>query len=210
MRHALRHRSRRGLTLLELLLAVSITVMLGAAVASVLTAASRSMTAARNSQSALQRAHALQSRMRAYSDPALCLLDYRAKQGIAMWLEDPDASAHVTLGEVRVFWFDSAAQAVTVERAEFPAEWDEATRAIYDIALAPEADFFAAMESLRALGYTRTETLADGVGAASLTWDGLTLRQQPRAVLHVQLQIDDDSRQETIACLGMPNHTEPQ
>lgn len=203
-------RARRGLTLLELLLAISITVMLGAAVASVLTAASRGMTASRNSQSALQRAHALQSRMRAYSDPALCLLDYRQDEGMSMWLEDPDASGDISLGEVRVFWFDGEAQAVTVERAEFPADFDEATRALYDIPLSPEADFFAEMEALRALGYTRTETLADGVGAASLSWDGLTLREQPRAVFRVRLQIDDDTPQETIACLGMPNHTEPQ
>ena len=202
--------SRRGLTLVELLLAISITVILGTAVATVLTAAARSMTVSRNTQSAVQRAHALQSRFRAYTDPAMCLLDYRAGEGIALWLEDPNADTRVSLSEVRIFWVHADEGTVTVERADFPADWDVDTLATFDILLSPGADFFAEMQALRALGYTKTETIADGVANAELTWDGLTLREQPRAVVRVTLQIDDDSTQQTIACLGMPNHTEPQ
>lgn len=202
--------NRRGFTLLELLLAVAITAVLGLTVTTVLTAASRGMTSTRANQSALQRAHALQARLRAYTDPALCLLDYEPGQAIALWLEDPDDDQRVRLSEVRVFWIDPANGVVTVERTSFPAEWDADTLADHDIVLTPASDFFTEFQTLRTLGYTTTETLADGVAGATLTWDGVTLREQARAVMRVSLQVQEEHTEDLIACIGMPNYTEPK
>lgn len=207
------HTARRGpvgFTLVELLLAVTITAIIGVAVATLLTAASRGMTITRSSQSALQRAHALQSRLRSYTDSALCLLQYRKDDALAIWLEDTDTDGRVCLCEVRVFWFDDDAGTMSVERAEFPAEWTDEEIELFDLALTPGSDFITEMTALRGLGYTKTETLADGLASVELTWNEIDLQADPRAALRMGLRIDEEESKTLIACIGMPYHTQPQ
>jgi len=58
-------RHRAGLTLVELLLAVAITALIGGAISIVMTAAGQNLTRVSEVRSALQRAHATHARLRA-------------------------------------------------------------------------------------------------------------------------------------------------
>ncbi len=204
-----RHRRARGLTLLELLIAVVITTIAGMALSSVMITTARSITGTSGSRSALQRAHVAYIRLRAFTDPGLCLLQDEPGQGFALWLEDTKPGDTVNLREMRAFWFNPGTGLLTVERVEFPPEWPPEMQDAFDIPLGSGSDFLAEMQVQRALGYTKTETLADGLLDLSLTHDGMTPQQARR--LWLTFTINDASEQppEVLTAYAFLTHEEP-
>ncbi|MEM8834217.1 MAG: prepilin-type N-terminal cleavage/methylation domain-containing protein [Planctomycetota bacterium] len=185
--------TRRGLTLLELLIALTITSMIGLAMATTLVASARSVQSASEARSALQRFHALRQRVRGYTDPALAVLASNDQQGFALWLHDENASNSVNLSELRVVWYEPDTQRVTLERVEFPEDWDDAQVAAADTALADGADPFLAMESQRLLDQTTTLVLADGIASTRLLFDDqIDVRDSVRPRLEVEIEMGDE------------------
>lgn len=201
--------SRPGLTLLETLIALSITVITGMAIASVTTAVARGMTSVNTARSALQRAHAAHVRIRAYTDPALCVLDWDQNKGFAVWLDDSRANAKVNLSELRVFWFNADDKTISVERVVFPDGWEPAEYVKRDTTLTSVDDSFVMMEAQRSLGYTRTEIIADSVQALSMEWPTTDVRDAGRVRLGLSVCADDSAIHELLIALGMPNHKAP-
>lgn len=203
------HTSRRGLTLLETLIALAITVITGMAIASVTTAVARGLTSVNTSRSALQRAHAAHVRIRAYTDPSLCVLDYDETRGFALWLDDSRANEKVNLSELRVFWYSADDDTISVERVVFPNGWDPSEYVKHDSTLTSVDDPFAMMEAQRALGYTKTEIIADAVAALAMEWPTNDIRDAGRVRLSLSVRADDESIQELLIALGLPNHKAP-
>jgi hypothetical protein len=187
-RRATHSAARRGLTLLELLLAISVTVTIGFALAIVMTSVARGLIGAGESRSALQRAHAAFIRLRSYTEPALCLLQHKPGEGFALWLDDTRANQAVNLTELRAFWHDPQSGLLDVEYVRFPAEWPQSLRDSTDITLSAESDFLAEMEAQRALGLTVRETIADGVLDITLEHTSLTPQESQR--FHTNLLLD--------------------
>lgn len=201
--------SARGLTTLELLLALSITVITGGAIAAVTTGVARGIGDMNTSRSALQRAHAAHVRLRAYFDPGLCALDWDAAEGLAFWLHDDGATpGSVNLTELRVFWFDAGTGEISVERASFPDEWDEVQVEAADLTYGPVDDLFVAMRAARALGQTETTILADGVSGFGLSHSETTVRRAQRVRLSVSVDLGHGV-EPILMAFGMPNHREP-
>lgn len=180
--------TRRGLTLLELLLAISVTVTIGFALAIVMTSVARGLIGAGESRSALQRAHAAFIRLRSYTEPALCLLQHKPGEGFALWLDDTQANQAVNLTELRAFWHDPQTGLLDVEYIRFPPEWPQALQDSTNITLSPESDFLLEMEAQRALGLTVRETIADGVLDITLEHAGLVPQDSQR--FHTNLLLD--------------------
>lgn len=201
--------SRRGLTLLETLIALAITVITGLAIASVTTAVARGMTSVNTARSALQRAHAVHVRLRAYTDPALCVLDFDTAKGFAIWLDDSRTNEKVNLSELRVFWYSAADDTISVERVVFPNGWDPSEYVQHDTTLSSVDDPFAMMEAQRALGYTRTEIIADAVSALDMEWPTKDIRDAGRVRLSLGVTADDQHVHELLIALGLPNHKVP-
>jgi len=201
--------SRRGLTLLETLIALAITVITGLAIASVTTAVARGMTSVNTARSALQRAHAVHVRLRAYTDPALCMLDFDADRGFAIWLDDSRTNEKVNLSELRVFWYSAADDTISVERVVFPDGWDPSEYVKRDSTLTSVDDPFAMMEAQRALGYTRTDIIADAVSALDMEWPTNDIRDAGRVRLSLGVTADDQQVHELLIALGLPNHKVP-
>ena len=105
----------RGLTLLELLLALSVTAMVGLAMSTAMTATARGMTNAGDSRSALQRANVAYTRLRGYTIHSLSLLQHDPTKGFVLWGSDDYPGGKVNLSELRVFWFDAALGVISVE-----------------------------------------------------------------------------------------------
>ncbi len=207
LRHGLT--TRRGLTLLELLVALAITVVTGMAIASVTTAVARGIDTVGTVRSALQRAHAAHVRLRAYTDPGLCLLAYDADAGFALWLEDSRANGRVNLTEFRVFWVDEGTGLLTVERVEFPEGWTDDEYALYDTTLSGVDDPFQVMLTQRSLGYTVTETIADEVAGLSMAYTPESIRDADRVRLMLGLRLDESQTEEILIALALPNHAKP-
>lgn len=200
---------RRGMTLLETLIALAITVITGLAIATVTTAVARGMSSLNTARSALQRAHAVHVRIRAYTDPALCVLDYDDKQGFALWLDDSRANDEVNLSELRIFWFNADDSTISVERVVFPDGWDPTDYVAHDTTVTSVDDPFAMMQAQRDLGYTRTEVIADAVQSVTMEWATADIQDAGRVRLELAVRADDDTVHELLIALGLPNHRAP-
>jgi type II secretory pathway pseudopilin PulG len=206
-----RHPGRpSGLTLLELLLAVSITSLVGLAMATVMTAAARGMTSAGDTRSALQRAHAAYSRLRTYTDTGLCLLQNDPARGFVLWLNDERLNGKVNLSELRVFWFSPQTGLLTVERVVFPEAWDAAKKEAADVKVNPAADLFAIMTDQRALGYTQTETVADGAIAFAIEAPTPAPADATRFRASLTTDAGHDGQAPVLMAFGLSNHQKPQ
>lgn len=214
-----RTNSRPGMALVELLLALVITSMVGLGVASMLSMVSGATAADQDRRSVLLRALAAQVRIRAYISPSLCVLQHDPEQGMAVWLKDDRPDGNVHLSELRVLWFDGGAGEARVERVAFPDEWPQALKDSTDVALALNADYFAAMLDMRKLGYTRTETLVDGVAWIEATFNekevddasrvSFSIGLNPGSASAVQSGAPDLAPREVLMSFGLSEHEKP-
>ena len=206
-------RRRRGLTLVELLIALTITAMTALATASMLLMVSQSSTQDRESRSVVMRAHAAQSRLKAYLDPALCVLQQSLpKNALAVWLQDLPAPGMVNLSEIRVIWYDPSARTLTMERVQFPDSWPQITRDQADTALPAGSDFIAAVEAQRALGYTTTQQIARDVWSATWVMNNgskQAVTSATRVRLEAQIGVNSSTATTVFVASGMANRATP-
>lgn len=199
----------RGLTMLELLLATAITVIAGLALAAVMTTVARNISSDTDARSALQRSHSAYVRLRAYTEPALCLLQNEKGQGFAIWLDDAKQSNTVNLREMRAVWLDNKDGTITVERVVFPESWPAELQDDSDVALSSGANFLNEMLAQRQKGYTKSEVLCDEVAGAALEHD--TSDPQDANVVRFTLTMNDQSSQppQVLTVHSFLNHAKP-
>jgi hypothetical protein len=203
-------RWRAGLTFLEFLLAISITAITAIAVGAVTSSIARGMTSMNDTRSALQRALVAHSRLQAQLIPTFCVLDFDPDRGIAVWKNDDRANNLLNLSEVAVLWFDPAGSGdLTLEWVTFPIDWDETTLADADIILTSVDDYFVTMTTQRALGYTTSKVVADGIAAISIEGSGDDLPSSERIRLDLTVGVGEDAEQLLMA-FGLVNHRTPQ
>lgn len=208
MNSAARHSvARRGLTLVELLIALMITAMMGLAIGSMMTMVGSASGRDSAERTALLRAHAGQVRLRAYMDNALSILQHdEDSQATAIWLYDKLVADSVNLREVRLITV--ADGLVTVEWVAFPENWSQAMQDSADVVLPGDSDFFAAMAAQRALGQTRTTTLLNHVQDASWALSAASPQDAERARLTLTLDAEGSPVQALYA-FGLKDHTIP-
>jgi hypothetical protein len=180
------------------------------AIATVTVGVARGLDNVNTARSALQRAHAAYIRVRAYTDPALCVIDQDPSKGFAVWLDDSRPNQRVNLSELRVFWIDPQDGTLSVERVVFPDNWPPEEYVKHDLTLASADDPFLMMDGQRALGYTRSEVLADGVGGFSVTHTPTDIRDADRVRLGLTVVLDNGETEDLLQALGLPNHRRPQ
>ena len=200
---------RKGMTLLELLLAFAITAIIGLAMATVMTSAARGISGAGQARSALQRVHAAYVRTRAYTDSGLCLLSVDADQGFAFWLHDETPGGRLNLLELRIFWWNNGDGTLSVERVKVPEGWAPELVAAYNVPISSAADFFDVMLDQRSLGMTSIETLADGLDNASLTFTGTDPKDAHRFRLTLTVSTGPQTQEPVLMTFGLMNHTKP-
>jgi type II secretory pathway pseudopilin PulG len=116
--------NRRGLSLIEMLLAISITSIIGAAIASMMAAATTSLTSKSDGRQSAIRLAITQVRLGAYIAPSHCILD-KGNTFITLWNEDSRESDTVHASEIRWIRFDSEEQILNVQFVDFPEEWSQ-------------------------------------------------------------------------------------
>ena len=199
---------KRGLTTLELLVALGVTSITGLGVATVITSVSRGVTDMNGARSAMQRAATSHARLRAYTDTALCLLA-QDERGFALWAHDERTNDVVNVSELRVFWIDGEAGEVRTEFVVFPEGMTEVERAALDLVVANAEDPFTAMLAQRALGFTRQTVLADGVGSVSVSHTERDPRDSARFRVRVGFTDAGEGERELLMAVGMPEHRRP-
>ena len=203
------HRARWGLTLIELMIAIAVTAMIGAAIGIVMTAAGQNLSRVGEVRSALQRSHAMHARLRAYIDAAYCVLDEDPSQGFAVWLHDDNAGGTINLTELRVIWYDMVAETLTVEWFVFPKGLTEPEQQALDRELSVGTDYFMEMTGLRAIGQTAQIMIADGVASFTLTHDAVSFINAKRLRAAASLRVNDNDEQGMLFTIGISEHTVP-
>ena len=201
----------RGMTLLELLIALVITAVISLTIAAVTTAIARGVDAENEGRSALQRTVAAHSRLRTYIHPSRCFLDADASRGFVVWLSDTRVNNRVNLSEVRVFWFnpEDPDGDLTVEWAKWPEEWDEQALASADTELTGADDLFDAMEALRGQGHTGSAVLADRVESLAVEFDTQTIEEAERVRLAMTIDAGESGPSGILMAFGLTGHAMP-
>jgi hypothetical protein len=202
--------ARRGLTLLELMLAMAITGMVGVGIASMLTMVATGARGNRDGRSAVLRTHAAGVRLRAYMDPALCVLQHDPARGLVVWLSDTTGDGVVNLTEMRVIWWDEASREVSVERVALPEAWSPILKQTYDAPLPAGSDFFAVMIDQRLAGFTEALRVVDGLERFEASFDAIDVQEARRVDLLLAEATEEFGAFEAMISFGLGDHRAPR
>ena len=162
--------TRRGLTLLELLLALSITAMVAAAIAAMLGAVSTGVGTRRDNRTVMVLANAAESRLAAYIAPSRCVLDV-ADPNVVLWLNDNHESETVHATEIRWLQHDAAAGTISVSYVCFPDGWTQAACDLEDLEYTSAANWDAVRAHYQVKGWLATLVLVDNLDSVGVTCD---------------------------------------
>lgn len=153
---------RKGLSLLETLLAISITAVIGVAISALMAAASNSLSSKDDGRSTAIRLATTQIRLGAYIAPSLCVLDKSIDQ-ITLWFEDSRTSNTVHVSEIRWVAFDSEAKTLSVKFVDFPANWSQAMVDEADYECNSLTDYQSVLSIFESSEYITTVPLVDSI-----------------------------------------------
>lgn len=201
--------TRRGLTVIELMIALAITMVIGAALAAVMTTISRVTTHDRDARTASLRAHAVQIRLQAYSEVGLCALQVNRSGEFVLWLEDADGGGTVNPSEVRVFTISDDGDLIC-ERFTPPEELTPAELALMDAPVPMATDFFTLMDSFRAAEHTSQTMIGDGLSGAALAFDTATPADAARLRFTFRQTFPSGAVSDSLVAMALQNHTTPE
>lgn len=182
--------ARRGLTLVELLIALSITAVVAGATAAMIGAFVQATEHDRQWREAMIRAQAINVRLASYVAPARYVLGTDEK-GVALWLDDTRESDTVHATEIRWLVQDQASELVIAQMVKFPTEWDQAKRDAYDAEYPLETDWWSIRDSFKALGLIEETPLCDEV--SGWTVENSESTDPPLTLLTFSVQLTEDA-----------------
>ena len=161
-----RTRTRRGFTLIETLLAMCITAMVGGGIATMMSVLSRDVGLQYEARGVLIRTSTAQTRFSAYVAPSRCMLQADA-DGLVLWLEDARESDTVHASEIRWILHDSGMDRIVVDFVAFPDSWSETAVAIADTEHALSTRWSDVHRTFDGLGLLSTAPLVDEVSSVT-------------------------------------------
>lgn len=165
------HTTRRGLTLIELTLAMTVTMMVAAAIAAMLSAVATGVGSRNDTRSAMVRANAANARLGSYIMTSKCVLGVYPDNGIALWLDDTRASNTVHATEIRWLLYDTVTQSLNVYFVKFPDEWAQAAKDLADVEFLLSANWITVLETYQTAGQIAVVPLVDALDAVTTVAD---------------------------------------
>lgn len=200
--HPAARRALRGLTVLEFLLAIMITALIAVAMGMMISAVARTVEADQHGRETIVRSQALNVRLGSYITPSLCVLDASSRpESIVIWLEDSRQSDTVHLTEIRWIERESATGAVVVHYVKFPDGMSQIEKDTLDVEVpVAGADWWAALTTMQALGYTEKTRLCDGVASFEVAHS--TTTTQARKIVTATMTLNADLGGETVVLVA--------
>jgi hypothetical protein len=153
---------RRGLSLLEMTLAIGITAVIGAAIASTMAASANSLSSKDDGRQSAIRLATTRVRLSAYVAPSRCVLDKSSTQ-ITLWLKDTDESKTIHASEIRWIGFDGLNNELSVKFVSFPEEWSPSMIDTADIECNSLTDYALLLTSFESNDLIDSIPLVDAV-----------------------------------------------
>ena len=163
-------RGRRGLSLIELLLAITISSMVAGAIAGMLGAVSAGVGTRKDSREIMVLAHSAQCRLSAYLATSRCVLS-GSRSSLTLWLNDDRSSETVHATEIRWLRFDVDTGELIVEYVTFPVSWTPTACELADIEYSADSDWAAVRATYQALGHLTAQALVDHLVDVELQHD---------------------------------------
>lgn len=186
---------RRGLSLLELMLALTITTIVAGAIWSMMSAVSLGVRSRRDDRAALIAANAASIRIGAYVGPSRCILEADGDPLLVLWLDDTRQSGTVHLSEVRWLVHDVAEGTIDVRFVQFPADWTPAQIDLADTELPAGSDWDAILATAESRGLIATMPLVDGLDAVALVLD----EAAPLDARHLEIELEFSTAEGSMA-----------
>ncbi len=153
---------RRGMTLLELVLAISVTTLVASGIAGMLGGISTSLAIGEETRTGMLATSASHRRVNlALGDPAGLLAVERTSA--VLWFGDVHAGGRLEPSEIGWLTFDSTRGELALERIVFPEDWTALDRAAVDRPLADQTELFDVRGEFRDLDILNRKVLTDGL-----------------------------------------------
>lgn len=176
---------RRGLSLLELMLALTVTALVAAAISGMMGAVTTGVSSRRDSRTVMVRASAAESRLSAYVAPSRCILDAEVA-ALVLWLNDDRESDTVHATEIRWLLFDSGSGCLNMYYVSFPAGWTQVAKDLEDKEYLLGTDWMAVLDTFATKGWIAGFTLVDGLESLTIEVD----QANPLAASHVAITMN--------------------
>ncbi|UCD75598.1 MAG: prepilin-type N-terminal cleavage/methylation domain-containing protein [Phycisphaerales bacterium] len=162
--------TRRGLTLLELMLALTVTALVAAAISGMMAAVTTGVNSRRDSRAVMVRASAAESRVSAYVAPSRCVLRVNPVS-LVLWMSDDRESETVHATEVRWLLFSPESGSLDVCYVKFPDSWTQAAKDLQDQVHPRDSDWILVLSTYRSNGWTVEYPIVDGLDNARFSAD---------------------------------------
>lgn len=189
-----RVRRIRGLSLVELILALSMTALVASGVAGMLAGVGTGIAVGRDARTSMLAASASQRRILDDLADHACVLESTPTKAVA-WSGDLRSGGEVEASELAWISFDPTSRTLAVERVSIPDDWSAMDRAFGDPRLEPGQDPWTLLAAMRTRGIVQRRVLADGLIDSVFTTlaDGATLR------IDLEFDLDSASGETTVA-----------
>jgi hypothetical protein len=158
--------THRGLSFLEMLLAIAITSVIGAAIASMMAAANTGLSSKDDGRRSAIRLALTQVRLGAYIAPSLCILD-KGNSYVTLWTEDSRESDTVHASEIRWIQFDNTTKLLSVQFVDFPNEWSQSMIDAADVECSAMTNYESLLFGLQSDDLIESISLVDGMESCS-------------------------------------------
>ena len=201
--------NRRGLTLLEMILAIGITATIGAAIATMMAAVSNGLTSRDDGRRTAIQLATTQVRLSAYIAPARCFLDH-TDTAFTIWLDDTRESSTVHVSEIRWLAFNVSNKSFTVKFVDFPDEWTQSMIDAADSECNQSTNYDALLASLELSGHINEFTLIDTMETCSIWTDELDPQTAIRICVRFSLSTSFGPSSDALVDESIRQHLPPQ
>lgn len=164
---------RRGFTFIELIIALSITSVIGLSVVTLMGAVTSGITSKEDGRQSSIRFSTLKTKMSAYISPARCVLA-TTQDSATLWMNDSRVSNTVHATEVRWIKFNTALEQLEVSFVSFPEHWSEEMRTQSDLECNEQTNYAQLHSKFDAKGFITTLTIVDRISGCELWFNEKT------------------------------------
>lgn len=186
-----RRSMRRGLTLIELMLSLTITVMAAGAMSGMMAAVTAGVTDRQDSRTNMIRSHAAESKLSTYVNASRAVWETSATS-IALWYDDNRQSDSIHATEIRWIFYDADRKTVEVHFVKFPDEWSPTTRELADLEYQKSASAAMVYRKYVGTGHIASLRLLDNVESISFALDDSDAIDAQRITFTLTLSTGDD------------------
>lgn len=197
--------------MLELMIALSVTALIGAATVGMLSAVSTSIDTRHDSRTATIRSHHAQSRLDAYIAPSRCVL-HHDNNAVVLWLDDARRGETVHISEVRWLIYSSEHGTISVYYVTFPSSMIDQQLSVHDQQYPASSDWMVLFNTYQShLQATMNSiTLIDGLTEVTTYLDsGNDALDARQVTFHLTFESHTGAF-ETIASSAIRRHRQPK